>query len=94
MDPTEVFTNRYDPDHLLDALIAAMQLANDRALARKLNVAEPVLQKIRRRKLPVTASMLMWMHEATGISIAELRRLMGDRRTRCRLSCIRRNLRS
>ncbi len=89
MNQSEAFTKNYDPDQLLDALIEAMQLTNDRALARRLNVAEAVVRNIRRRKLPVSGSMLMWMHEATGISIAELRRLMGDRRTKFRLSNVR-----
>lgn len=94
MNQSEAFTKGYDPDHLLDALIEAMQLTNDRALARRLNVAEAVVRNIRRRKLPVTGSMLMWMHEATGISIAELRRLMGDRRTKFRLSSLRSSVHS
>jgi hypothetical protein len=36
--------------------------------------------------LPVGASLLIRMHEVTGMSIRELRDLMGDRRTKYRLS--------
>ena len=76
----------YNPGRLLDALIERMGLANDGALSRKLKVAKTVIRKIRHGHLPIPASMLLWMHEATGISICELRALMGDRRAKLRLS--------
>jgi hypothetical protein len=76
----------YNPNRLLDTLIERMGLKNDGALSRKLNVAKAVIGDIRHGRLPVGASMLMWMSEATGISIGELRALMGDRRTKFRLA--------
>lgn len=76
----------YDPNRLLDALIEKMNLKNDAALSRLLEVAPPVISKIRHRRLPVGASLLIRMHEATGMQIRELRDLMGDRRTKYRLS--------
>ncbi|MDB5770735.1 MAG: hypothetical protein V7606_2581 [Burkholderiales bacterium] len=76
----------YDPNRLLDALIEKMNLKNDAALSRLLEVAPPVISKIRHRRLPVGASLLIRMHEATDMSIRELRDLMGDRRTKYRLS--------
>jgi hypothetical protein len=82
----QVTPSAYNPGRLLDALITRMGLQNDGALSRKLKVAKTVIYKIRHGHLPVPASMLMWMHEATGISIGELRALMGDRRTKFRLS--------
>jgi plasmid maintenance system antidote protein VapI len=75
----------YNPNHLLDTLIQRMGLTNDGALARALKVARPIIHDIRHGRLPVAASLLMWIHEATGISINELRMLMGDRRTKFRL---------
>src|SRR5713226_5124612 len=84
--PTAVTQQAYDPSHLLDALIDKMHLKNDAALSRALEVAPPVISKIRHRRLPVGASMLIRMHEATGMSTHELRNLMGDRRTKYRLS--------
>jgi hypothetical protein len=91
---TETTTNQhdlieqpsYDPNRLLDALIEKMKLKNDAALSRLLEVAPPVISKIRHRRLPVGASLLIRMHEATDMSIRELRDLMGDRRTKYRLS--------
>lgn len=74
----------YNPARLLDALIERMGLKNDGALSRKLKVAGNVIRNIREGRLPVGASMLIWMHEATGISIDELRALLGDRRAKYR----------
>jgi hypothetical protein len=76
----------YSPNRLLDTLIERMGLKNDGALSHRLKVAKEVIRNIRHGHLPVAASMLLWMHEATGISICELRALMGDRRTKCRVS--------
>ena len=75
-----------DPNHLLDVLLGKMQLKNDAALARMLEVSPPVISKVRHHRLPVGASLLIRMHEVTGISIRDLRNLMGDRRTKYRLS--------
>lgn len=76
----------YDPNNLLDALIEKLKLKNDAALSRALEVAPPVVSKIRHRRLPVTAAVLIRMHEVTGLSIADLRMLMGDRRSKFRMS--------
>lgn len=77
---------RYDPDQLLASLISKLSLKNDAALSRALEVSPPVISKIRHRRLPVTASMLIRMHEVSALSIAELRQLMGDRRGKFRIS--------
>jgi plasmid maintenance system antidote protein VapI len=83
MPSTEV---TYDPNRLLDALIVKLSLKNDAALSRALEVAPPVISKIRHRRLPVDAALIIRMHEVTGLSIRELRDLMGDRRAKFRLS--------
>lgn len=67
----------YDPDKVLDAIIAKLKLKNDAALSRVLEVAPPVISKIRHRTLPIGATILLRMHEASAISIRELRALMG-----------------
>jgi plasmid maintenance system antidote protein VapI len=81
---TATATNGYNPNHLLDELIGKLQLKNDAALARKLEVAPPVISKVRHYRLPVGASLLIRMHEVTGMSIRDLRNLMGDRRDKYR----------
>lgn len=76
---------QYDPDNLLASLIGKLNLKNDAALSRALEVAPPVISKIRHRRLPVGASLLIRMHEVTNLSIHELRLLMGDRRNKFRI---------
>ena len=79
----------YNPDNLLNSLIQKLAIKNDAALSRALEVAPPVISKIRHRRLPIGASLLIRMHEVADLSIAELRALMGDRRTKYRVSGIR-----
>ena len=63
----------YNPGRLLDALADRLAAKNDAALSRALEVAPPVLSKIRHGRLPVGATILLRMHEASGIPIRELR---------------------
>lgn len=77
---------QYDPDNLLASVIGKLNLKNDAALSRALEVAPPVISKIRHRRIPVGASLLIRMHEVTNLSIKELRSLMGDRRNKFRIS--------
>ena len=68
----------YTPDNLLDAIIAKLGLKNDAALSRALEVAPPVISKIRHRTLPIGATILLRMHEVSDFSIRELKALMGN----------------
>lgn len=74
----------FNPSALLDHLTEKLGLKNDAALARALDVAPPVISKIRHRRLQVGASILITMNEVTDIPIRELRALMGDRRDKFR----------
>jgi hypothetical protein len=88
LNQTDPQTNgeSYNPDNLLDTLMTRLHYKNDAALSRALEVAPPVISKIRHRRLPVGASLLIRMHEISHISIKELRAYMGDRRTKFRIS--------
>jgi plasmid maintenance system antidote protein VapI len=66
----------YDPNHLLDSLIEKLHLKNDAALSRALEVAPPVISKIRHNTLPIGATILIRMHEISDFSIRELRDMM------------------
>ena len=66
----------YDPNRVLDAIIAKLRLKNDAALSRVLEVAPPVISKIRHNTLPIGATLLLRMHEESQFSIRELRELM------------------
>jgi hypothetical protein len=75
----------YDPNNLLNTVKQHLNLDSDSALSQKLKVATDIIKNIRDGRLPVYGSMLLWMQEATGIGVDELRRLMGDRRAKHRL---------
>lgn len=75
----------YNPENLLNTVIRDLNIKNDAALSRVLEVAPPVISKIRNRILPIGASMLIRMHEATGREIKDLRALMGDHRDKFRM---------
>jgi hypothetical protein len=66
----------YDPNRVLDAIINKLRLKNDAALSRVLEVAPPVISKIRHNTLPIGATILLRMHEVSDYSIRELRTLM------------------
>ena len=72
----------YDPNALLDALIERMSVKNDSGLALALGIGKPAVSKMRHKQLAVTANILIRMNETSGISIRELRQLMGDNRER------------
>lgn len=76
----------YNPNRLLDTLLENLHLKNDAALSRALEVAPPLISKIRHHRLPVGAFLLLRMHEVTELSIRDLRSLMGDRRPKFRIS--------
>ncbi|SNS33359.1 hypothetical protein SAMN06265795_102258 [Noviherbaspirillum humi] len=88
MEQLEQVTSTYNPNRLLDALIERLKVGSDTGLSKKLKVAKNVINSMRLGTMPVGASMLMWMHEATGISMAELRALLGDRRMKFRVGRI------
>jgi len=67
----------YNPNNLLDYLNEKFGLKYDVSLARMLDVAPPVISKIRHGKLPIGASLLLRIHEISDLSIAELRQIMG-----------------
>lgn len=77
---------QYNPSRLLYTIIENLRLKNDAQLCRLLGVAPPVESKIRHGRMPVGGSMLIRMHEAIGLSLRDLRYLMGDRRAKFRIS--------
>lgn len=82
---------QYDPNNLLNAIIEQLNLKNDAALSRALDVSPPVISKIRHNHLPIGASMLIRIHEISDLSIRELRELMGDQRQRYRIGHAQKN---
>lgn len=70
----------YDPNPLLDRLLTLVPEQNDAGLARALGVTRSIISKLRNKHADVSAEMLLNMHEMSGLSIRELRALMGDHR--------------
>jgi hypothetical protein len=70
----------YDPEALLDTLMRMLGARNDRQLAHLLGVQPSQVCKVRKRRVSVAPSLLISMHEETGLSIRQLRALMGDYR--------------
>jgi hypothetical protein len=70
----------YNPGNMLDTLQRLFNVKNDRRLAARLNVAPPLLCKIRGGKIDAPAWLLIHLNEETNFSVRELRALMGDYR--------------
>ena len=81
----------FEPNRLLDRLCQELKVRSDKQLARKLGLAPDVVADLRRRRVPVTATMLLTMQEVSGVPVDTLRALMGDRRRRFRVSVMRRS---
>lgn len=79
-------TQQYEPNNLFDTLLNRLKLKNDAALSRALEVAPPIISKARHFRMPISSSLLIRIHEVSGISVKELQSLMGDRRAKYRLS--------
>lgn len=76
----------YNPSNLFDFLCRRYRAKTDVQLAMLLGVGNPLICKMRRRVQPVSGSLLIRIHEITGISIRELKEIMGDRRSKQRAS--------
>lgn len=72
----------YTPNHLLDTVMQKLGVKSDAALARALDVPPSTISKVRHKQVGVNSTLLLAVHEATEMSIRDLRDLMGDRNTR------------
>lgn len=62
--------------YLFDVIISKMNLKNDAALGRLLRLNAPAVSKIRNGRMPLGASIIIRVHEETGMSIKEIKSLM------------------
>ncbi len=76
----------YSPAHLLNEISRLLSVRNDSQLANRLDVTCTRLSRVRNGHTPLTAALLIRMHEVTELDIATLLRLLGDRRGRFRIS--------
>lgn len=63
--------------HMLDLVLEQQKLKNDAALARVLQVAPPIISKARNEIQPLGSSLLVKLHEFTGMTTAEIKALAG-----------------
>jgi hypothetical protein len=77
----------YDPARFIDMLTLRSGAKNDVELAGCLGVHHNIIRSIRERRLYISPSMLLWISDVTGLSVHELRTLLGDRRARLRPAC-------
>lgn len=62
------------PNHpLLDHLLDKLNYRFDSQLARLLGCRQPILSKIRRGKVKVSAAMILSIHEIIGMPVSEIR---------------------
>lgn len=67
---------KFDPGHFIDQISRVLQVKNDAALGRALDVPPPVISKIRHGRLDIGPTLLVRIHEATELSIHEIRKFM------------------
>ena len=65
-------THQDGNNRLLDAVMRKIGVKNDAGLSRALDVAPPVISKIRHAKLPVGATLLLTMHLLTDVAVRDL----------------------
>jgi len=61
---------------LLDELQSRFEIKNDRQLSERLDVAPPIISRIRNGKSNVSADIMIKIHEVFGLSIAEIKELL------------------
>ena len=76
----------YNPNHLIDEVMARLELKNDAGFAKALKVEAPIIEKVRSSSLPLGGYLLMRLRELTGMSVTDLQDLMGDRRRKFRMN--------
>jgi DNA-binding transcriptional regulator YdaS (Cro superfamily) len=76
----------YDPNRLLNAVMSCLQVTTDTALARALKLKPSAITDVRTGHRPVSATLALLLEQVTGMTMQDIRQLMGDRRARFRLS--------
>lgn len=85
MNELNAAEKQYNPNNLIDAVTAKLELKNDAAVARALKVETPIIENVRNKRLPLGGYLLMRLREVTGMSVTDLQDLMGDRRRKFRM---------
>jgi uncharacterized radical SAM superfamily Fe-S cluster-containing enzyme len=62
------------PNKLLDHVLDITKIKNDAKLSRALDIAPPVLSRVRHGTMKVGASLILKIHELTGMPIKEIKK--------------------
>lgn len=73
----ELDTPGYTPEKLLDYLIVKLELKNDAALGKRLELASGSISKIRNHKLGISPEFILNVHDESGLTIVKIRDLAG-----------------
>lgn len=74
---TVMHDENYTPDRLFDAVMEKLDVPSDAAGARALDTAASVISKMRHKRIPVGAAMILRIYDVTGLSIEKIRQLLG-----------------
>lgn len=77
METTNIEYGARATNALLDDTLQYLGLKNDAALSRALEVAPPVISKLRHGRLLVGDSMVIRLHEATGWDVRGIKQRLG-----------------
>ena len=65
------------PHKLLDTMIDEFKLKNDAALCRLIGIDKSRVSKLRKGRLPVNATHILYIHDVTGWEIKRIKALAG-----------------
>jgi len=68
----------FEKHALLDYLLDHLNLKNDKQLANYFKYGPPVISKIRHRKMAISSSVILLIHEKLDIPVIEIRRLINE----------------
>ena len=79
------FPSPYNPGRLLTSLQQQLNLKSDAALSHTLHISRGLIYQMRNCTQPVAGAVLILIQEVSQLSLEDLRGLMGDRRSKCRM---------
>jgi hypothetical protein len=75
LKPATKTTNLPCPSSFVDLVVERLDLKNDAQLSRFLRLQPPQISKLRHGKLPLTADIILRIHEAGRISVEDIRQM-------------------
>lgn len=73
-----LLSENYDPKALIDHLKELLDTKTDANFCKAVGIHPTMLSKVRTKRNAIGAEMLLAFHDVTGVSIKEMKQLMGD----------------